>query len=89
MHKSDSAKRAKLFIRNYSLPPNSWVSTICHLIFDALLLSSYGYLVYRVFWVDWEYWQTAPCEYHWYLIVQYFLIACALRIPVTSRVTPN
>jgi len=89
MHKSDGAKKAKNFIRNYSLPPNSWAATICHVLFDATLISSFGYLVYRIFWKDWAYWQTAPCGFQWYLLIQYFLIALAMRVPVTQRITPN
>jgi hypothetical protein len=89
MHKSDSAKRCKLIIKNYSLPPNSWASFICHVIFDALLVSSFVYLVYRIFFQDWEYWQTAPTPFYWFLLIQYFLLAAAMRVPVSQRVTPN
>ena len=57
--------------------------------FDAVLLAGFSYLAYHIFKLDWPYWQHCPYPYHWYLLVQYLLLAAVMRIPVLTIVSPN
>jgi hypothetical protein len=58
-------------------------------LFDTVLLSGLGYLAYHIFKLDYTYWQACPMPFHVYLITQYCLIACVMRVPVTRLVSPN
>jgi hypothetical protein len=52
-----------------------------------LLLADIGLIAGLVYYVnmvnqDWEYWQRSPYPFHIFMVIQYILIALAIRVPL-------
>ena len=76
-----SVRRAQIFLKDHGLQKESWARRICLLFVDLGLLGGLAYYVY-IIQSDWDYWETFPLPFHFFIVIQYILIAMALRVPI-------
>lgn len=82
MNSITELKKANRFFERNSLKQNNVVRMCCLFFLDLLLMGVWVYLLVKVI-KDEDYWRNAPQPFYIFILVQYFLLALIIRVPIS------